>query len=215
MQNKSRQLWREMWRRLSSPGGLTEICEDYALLRLVAEYCQPRRFYHTTDHIEHCIAEFDEARHLAANPTEVEFALWFHDAVYDPMKKDNEEQSVLFALEIGRECGVSEDFLQRVGALIMETKHSSIPDNDDGQLIVDIDLAILGQPDEAFDKYEENIRKEYSFVPEDVFKVRQAEILQSFLDRPSIYYIEFFRQKYEAQARRNLQRSIQKLKSPG
>ncbi len=203
-----------MWRRLRSPSGLTETYEDYALIRLVAEYYQPGRFYHTMDHIEHCIAEFDGARHLAMRPAEVEFALWFHDAIYDPLKKDNEEQSVLFALEIGRECGVPEDFLQRVGALIMETKHPSLPDNDDGRLIVDIDLAILGQPEDVFDKYEENIRKEYSFVPEDVFRSKRAEILHSFLDRPSIYCTEFFRKKYEVQARRNLQRSIQKLKSP-
>ncbi|MEK7640778.1 MAG: N-methyl-D-aspartate receptor NMDAR2C subunit [Patescibacteria group bacterium] len=212
MQKKSLKLWEELWQRIGSDD--LSLASTSALIIILAEYQAAGRFYHTFTHVENCIAEFQKARHLADDPDVVEFALWFHDVVYNPVLRNNEEESAKFAMEIGDEAGISKEFLQRVAALIMATKHAEIPDFDDGRLIVDIDLAILGQSEEVFDKYEEDIREEYSWVREDVFRSGRAEILQSFLDRHSIYCTQFFSDKYEAQARRNLTLSIEKLKHP-
>ena len=78
----------------------------------------------------------------------------------------------------------------------------------DEALLVDVDLAIRGRPEARFDLYERQIREEYAWVPEDVFRQKRGEILRGFLGRPSIYQTEAFRAKYEAQARRNLARSL-------
>ena len=40
------------------------------------------------------------------------------------------------------------------------TTHRAEPDDDDGRVILDVDLAILGQPRDAFDAYERAIREE-------------------------------------------------------
>lgn len=77
--------------------------------------------------------------------------------------------------------------------------------------MVDLDLMILGSSEAKFDAYEVGIRQEYAWVSEEDFRFHRAKILQSFLDRPSIYYTERFREKYEARARANLERSIKKL----
>lgn len=168
---------------------------------LKARYAEPHRRYHTLEHVEHCLREFDPRQ--AREPEAVELAIWFHDAVYDTRRSDNEERSAELLLSLLPEA-------TRAGELVLATKHhgASTPDE---ALLVDVDLAILGQPEERFDLYERQIREEYGWVPEDVFRAKRAGILQAFLDRPFIYRTELFRAKYEEAARRNLLRSKRSL----
>ncbi|HWP61773.1 MAG TPA: hypothetical protein VN495_04180, partial [Candidatus Paceibacterota bacterium] len=91
------------------------------------------------------------------------------------------------------------------------TKHKAVPDSADGRRFVDIDLSILGQPPDVFEIYEFGIRREYERVSLRLFREKRAEILQRFLDRPSIFLTPHFRHKYERQARDNLLRSIAQL----
>ena len=95
----------------------------------------------------------------------------------------------------------------------MATKHSESPTDPDVQLLVDIDLSILGQSEEKFDEYELQVRKEYEWVSEGAFVTGRSAILKSFLNRPTIYSTQFFRNKYEAQARRNIDRSLSRLRT--
>ena len=172
---------------------------------LVRRYAEPHRAYHTMQHIEECLAEFERARHLAADPAAVELALWYHDAVYNPLASDNEERSAKLAIE-----GLTDTtFARRVEDLILATKHRVEPTDPDAQLLADIDLSILGQRWERFAEYETQIRKEYAMVPEPIFKVKRAEILRSFLDRARIYSTPFFRDRLEVQARANLKRTLE------
>jgi predicted metal-dependent HD superfamily phosphohydrolase len=71
---------------------------------------------------------------------------------------------------------------------------------------------VLGKPEKEFDAYEVGIRKEYDWVPLADFCTGRSKILQSFINRPSIYLTEIFRDKYESAARKNLERSIKRLK---
>jgi predicted metal-dependent HD superfamily phosphohydrolase len=80
------------------------------------------------------------------------------------------------------------------------------------RLLVDIDLSILGATPERFDEYEVQVRQEYAWVPGPLFRRKRGEILQAFLVRPSIYSMPWFRQRLEAQARSNLQRSVARLR---
>ena len=81
----------------------------------------------------------------------------------------------------------------------------------DQKLIVDLDLAILGKSAEEFDAYEANIRKEYNDIPEDQFRKGRSDILETFLNKPAIYYTDYFMNKYQLTAVVNLRRSIGRL----
>jgi predicted metal-dependent HD superfamily phosphohydrolase len=198
--------WSLLWLDLGARGNPESVYD------LLAErYAEPQRAYHTLTHVAHCLDELEAARHLAAQPNQVEMALWFHDAVYDPKAKDNERSSAELCQQIMEEAGLSGAFGQAVTELILVTQHHEAPDEPDARLLVDIDLAILGQSVEIFDRYEENIRREYHFVPPDRYRLGRSAILRGFLDRPAIFATAFFQQRFESQARANLERSLENL----
>jgi predicted metal-dependent HD superfamily phosphohydrolase len=176
--------------------------------RLTKAHAEPQRFYHNQQHIAECLAEFDQARELAMDPTAVEFALWFHDAVYDPKAGDNEEQSAALSKECLNSLGANHKFSEHVAFLIMATKSHEVGISIDAAVMVDVDLSILGRDTKRFFEYEEQIRKEYQWVPQLVFASKRAEILKRFLSRERIFATDWFRNKYEKQARLNLEASI-------
>jgi predicted metal-dependent HD superfamily phosphohydrolase len=200
--------WLDLWRRIGASG------DGRAVFSKVTEaYEQRHRFYHNSEHIEECLNEFRAAESQAGERrNEIEMALWLHDFVYDPTRNDNEQLSAVFAREICREGELPADFGPRVDDLIMATRHAEEPCGAAAQLVVDIDLSILGKPADRFWRYEHDVRREYLFVPEDVFRTKRAEILEGFLRREVIYHTELFRQRYEKQARENLAASIAALR---
>ena len=179
---------------------------------LSARYGEPHRAYHTIEHIAHCLDELDEVRPLAADPVAVEMALWYHDAVYDPRSGDNEARSADLARTAAASMGLAGERGERVAGLILVSAHTALANDPDAGLFADIDLSILGRPSAVFAEYERRVRREYSWVPEREFRAARSAILQSFLDRPSIYATSHFRGKYEELARLNLSVSLKQLR---
>jgi predicted metal-dependent HD superfamily phosphohydrolase len=178
--------------------------------QVVERYSEPHRHYHSARHLDECFSHFREIGQLAAHPAEVELALWFHDAIYEPRRHDNEERSADWARASALAAGVPAPSADRVHALIMVTRHDALPESVDEQVLVDIDLSILGAPPARFDEYEREVRAEYAWVPELLFRAKRKEILQAFLDRAAIYHTAPMRERLEAQARANLARSLAK-----
>lgn len=79
-------------------------------------------------------------------------------------------------------------------------------------MLVDADLAILGAEPARFEEYEADIRQEYRWVPSFLYRRKRRALLREFLERPAIFCTAGFRQKYEAAARRNLERSLEALR---
>nr|CBA27394.1 hypothetical protein Csp_A02060 [Curvibacter putative symbiont of Hydra magnipapillata] len=175
---------------------------------LLAAYSEPHRHYHSTQHLAECLQGFEAVSHLAQRPAEVALALWFHDAVYDVQRHDNEAQSADWARQALTTAGVQADVAERVYELVMATRHTSVPAAGDAQLLVDIDLSILGAEAQRFAQYEQQIRAEYAFVPEDLFRTKRKEVLQSFAERPRIYNTDHFHAALEVRARANLARAV-------
>lgn len=197
--------WQETWERLrlTAPPGL--------LAELTARYAEPHRAYHTQQHLEECFAALAPAASLAGRLGEVELALWFHDAIYDTRAPDNEARSADWARASLLTAGADAETAERVHALVLATSHRAAPDEADAQLLVDVDLAILGAGEPRFAEYERQIRQEYAWVPEEIFRERRARVLASFLDRPAIYSTAHFSSRLETHARANLRRSLVQL----
>jgi len=183
---------------------------------LVVLYSEPGRHYHNLAHIQHCIRELEEfavspeAQRLEKqnliNFVQLELAIWFHDAVYDPRSKSNEENSAELAGITIQRMNANSSAVRR---LIHCTKHgTTVAGTVDEHVMLDIDLAILGRPAPEYREYSKNIRLEYDFVDADVYRTARSTILQSFLDRPFIYTTEYFRSKYETQARANIEEEL-------
>jgi predicted metal-dependent HD superfamily phosphohydrolase len=145
----------------------------------------------------------------------VEGAIWFHDVIYDPTRGDNEERSADLAVQALQKMGADEQSVAAVKGLILDTRHVAPAASADGRLLVDIDLSILGRPADEFDTYEQAIRREYAYVPDEAFASGRARILRGFLAREWIYATELFRERYEMAARENLRRSLARLESSG
>ena len=200
--------WLETWRKLG-------VADSAALRRLysdvVGRYSEPHRHYHTSQHLAECFEKVQDIISLAQHSAEVNIGLWFHDAIYDTHRHDNEERSATWARDAALEFGVSAESAQRIYDLIMFTRHAAEPVGIDAQVLVDADLSILGASPSRFQEYEEQVRMEYEWVPEDMFRSARAGILKEFLRRPHLFCTARFRERYEAQARRNLEASLASL----
>ena len=198
------------WLRLMQSLQLPESMDTFDALR--SAYNEKQRYYHTAAHIDDCLERLDEAVELADRPAEIEIALWFHDAVYKPMRSDNEERSADWARDFLLSGEADSNTANRVHGYIMDTCHEASPGAGDAALLVDIDLSILGRDAATFDRFEQNVRREYKWVPGPMFRRKRAEILESFLVRDTIYATAYFHNRYEASARRNLENAIAALR---
>ncbi|MBI4154794.1 hypothetical protein HY498_01770 [Candidatus Woesearchaeota archaeon] len=205
MQNKDR--WTEFFKRIHARGNPEEYYSKILLC-----YSDERRKYHTIEHIDSCLDEFRKVYHLAEHPNELEMAIWMHDAVLDIRSINNEELSAGMAIAISNNMGMKKEFCDLVRRIILATKHKHHPSDIESQLMADIDLAIFGKSKKEFNDYEDKIRQEYESVYKETFRIERIKILQIFIDRQYIYCTDFFRQKYENRAIRNLKRSIKRLK---
>jgi len=200
--------WQTTWKELGLSVTPT-LLRDYE--DLIARYSEPHRKYHTVRHLAECFTKLAEIRSCAEHPAEVEVALWFHDAIYEPSSNANEAKSAELASSKIQIAGGSLECIKRVSTLIMATQHAAVPQSEDANVLVDVDLAILGESAERFDEYEIQVREEYSWVPEFIFQRERKRILREFLARPAIFNTALFRERYESRARDNLQRSISRL----
>ena len=198
--------WRNVWREL----GASEV-DELLFHQLVSAYSEPHRKYHTTQHLEECFAHLDRVRAEAERADEVELALWFHDAFYDTQRKDNEKRSAEWARESALAAGLSGEQANRIHELILVTMHDAVPSGRDAAVLVDVDLSILGAAAARFDEYELQIKEEYAWVPESLYKKARRQVLLGFLDRERIFSTAYFREHHEAQARENLARSLERL----
>jgi predicted metal-dependent HD superfamily phosphohydrolase len=199
----------ERWQALMHALGLPESTEMF--LALSKAYREPHRHYHTQAHIGDCLEKFDQLRDQASNPNAVELALWFHDAIYDPYRADNEQKSADWAARFLRDGNAPGDFVEQVCLLILATRHAVVPADADTAILIDVDLSILGADTSRYDAFEAEIRREYRWVPLFLYRQKRAAILQSFLQRPRIFASDLFHARYESPARGNLRAAIDRL----
>ena len=208
-----RQRFEQLWSRCTRNGSR----QDAGALHgeVVAYYSEPHRRYHTPEHVEHCLDQFDEARDLMDSPDAVELAVWYHDVIYDVGASDNELMSARLFQERAR--GEFDDALiEQVYDLIMVTVHNQVePETPDQGYMVDIDLSSFGLPWDRFLRDSVAVREEFPHLSDAEFYPRQRHFLQSLLDREAFCYTDFFRGRHEERARSNISQYLEKLTRQG
>lgn len=179
---------------------------------LEPRYTEPHRAYHTFEHILSCLDLYE--KYVPANVLyreSIELAIWFHDLVYSTSSSDNEEQSANIMETEALKCGFDPQLIKVAKEMILATKQHEPDTRIAMGYFLDIDMSILGSDPDTYDRYEKNIRKEYDWVSEDMFKNGRMMLLKSFLAMDWIYNTKKFRQLYEGQARENIKRAMAAL----
>lgn len=180
---------------------------------LIARYGEPHRRYHTLTHIEDCLAQVAASTDFSIEQRSLmDAAIWFHDAIYDATRNDNEAESARLAVERLSAAGIEQTFIDEISRLILLTAgHSVQPGDVVGARLVSIDLSILGAEPDRYDAYAAAIRYEYAHVPEPLYRAGRAAVMERFLEIPALYADPEWATRYEAKARDNIAREIASL----
>jgi predicted metal-dependent HD superfamily phosphohydrolase len=192
--------------------GLDELPD--LLPELAARYTEPHRAYHGIDHIAalaRLFVEVDRGPTWHA-PLEVQLAILFHDAIYEPGRPDNEDRSADLATSMLRDRPIAARVdVTHVDAMIRATKtHDRLTDPNDHDLahFIDTDMSILGAPPPVYDAYAQAVRREFSAIPDALFNQGRETFLKKQLTRESLFHTPWFRARFDAQARANLEREL-------
>lgn len=199
-----------LWKRIKCDGEANN-----AYKNLMNKYSESHRYYHTILHITNGLNEIwnraiDDEKY---NLDKVEFAWWYHDSIYDKQSRVNEMRSAIYAKSVCEKCLLEDSFTNAIYELIIDTAHNRIPNTYDGKFICDIDLLIFTADKNIFNEYENNIRKEYSWVDNNVYLIARKNILNKFYNKfgqtTSAYYT--LNESYDFKAARNLTYMLEQL----
>lgn len=199
--------------------------------QILSEYYNaPHRHYHTLRHVAFLLNEWQKHQDQLINADMVALAIYYHDIIYEPLRKDNEYQSALFFADNFASV-LSQQQIQVVMSLIeMTAKHSldsqriddEIQDDlypkiqqfkADAALFLDMDLSILGMPWVQYKAYAKAVRLEYIQIESAQYQQGRKQVLQRLLAKPYLYLTSYYRQTHEQQARQNIQQELQVLAS--
>jgi predicted metal-dependent HD superfamily phosphohydrolase len=171
---------------------------------VVAAWSEPHRRYHDLAHLAAVLGIVGELAPAATDPDAVRLAAWYHDVVYDPTRDDNERISAARA-RAGLRGLVDEARLAEVERLVLLTAgHDPEPDDADGAVLCDADLAVLASPPAAYAAYASAIREEYGHLSDEVFAAGRADVLERLLALPALYRLPAVAARWTAPARANL-----------
>ncbi|MFC1696849.1 hypothetical protein ACFL1H_00800 [Nanoarchaeota archaeon] len=193
--------WLRLLERIGAKGNYLTFYD-----KIVQPYSDPNRFYHNINHVMDMLLEFKQVKDKLNNPDAVEYAIWSHDCVYEVGNngKSNEQRSADIAVEVCKELSIEDDFANNVKDLVLATEYGFVNElNDDQKYFVDMDLAVLGKPKLKYLKYLFNVRNEYQMYGTNEFTLGRHSFMSKEFDGP-IYNTEYFRNKYENQAKINL-----------
>lgn len=167
--------------------------------------------YHKRLHAIDCSNELYKIKHLLDNPDVVECALLFHDIVYDPISKTNEEDSAALAEKMLTQRWLPKEFIEKIKKLILATKHTDTPTDNDTQYIMDIDMSIIGKNPRIYNQYIKDVRMEYYMYSDDQFRNWREKFLWSLIKKDGIYHTEYFQHMYEHSAQKNILQELMEL----
>ncbi|WP_052248571.1 HD domain-containing protein [Chryseobacterium taiwanense] len=180
-------------------------------IEIEKNYSQKSRHYHNLDHLENMFSELDFIKNDISDYSNISFSVFYHDVIYDASSKSNEEKSADFAKVRLQQLGFQEQDISQVYHQILATKTHQISEDKDLNYLLDADLSVLGKNWETYMNYTQKIRKEYSIYPDFLYKPGRKKVLKHFLAMENIFKTDYFMEKYEEQAKKNIQWEIDNL----
>lgn len=196
------------WTAIFDELGLAGDPEVHAELR--RRYSETSRSFHTLHHVAECLDLFDQVRDQCEHPQEVELAIWFMAAYRDVRRADNELRSAEWAQQVMQAAGAPADVVEAIYHLVLATAADVELTTPDEALLVDISRSILGARPTRFSAYERQLRSEYRHLPQHLYQGIRKKALRDWLESPRIYRTDWFHQRFEAQARTNLQGALRR-----
>jgi predicted metal-dependent HD superfamily phosphohydrolase len=173
----------EHWTQLAgdSPTSRTEWAA------VVGAWSEPHRRYHDLAHLAAVLGLVGELAGAADDPDAVRLAAWYHDVAYDPQRTDNEEVSAARA-RAGLRGLVPDARVDEVERLVLLTAgHDPAPDDANGAVLCDADLAVLAGPPDAYAAYASAVREEYGHLSDEEFTTGRIAVLEHLLALPALY----------------------------
>lgn len=173
-------------------------------------YTGKKRYYHNLSHIEALYQLLLNNRSSIHNWDVVLFSLFYHDIVYNVLKKNNEQKSADIAVKRLNEIGFPGGHIELCFSQIIATSKHLLSDDKDTNIFTDADLSVLGKETAVYDEYCKQIRKEYSIFPDFVYIPGRKKVINHFLQMERIFKTDIFFNQYEQQAKENLYRELNK-----
>jgi len=178
-------------------------------------YTAKDRHYHNIRHIYRMCKLWLKYKNKMSDPDAVFFAIIYHDIIYNPKKKNNEEASAMFFHKLATKKSFKSElsFLTKVRSLIVATKHGDklsvlMSDSKDCAFLLDFDLEILGTEHlDVYDWYKSGVRKEYKMYSNKIYNNGRKSFLEAFLKKEKIYLTKEFKRR-EKRAKINLHNEI-------
>ena len=153
---------------------------------VIAAWSEPHRRYHDLTHLA-AVLGLVAALPGAADPDAVRLAAWYHDVAYDPQRTDNEQLSAARA-RVGLRGLVPDARVDEVERLVLLTAgHDPAPDDANGAVLCDADLAVLAGPPNAYATYASAVRQEYRHLSDAEFTAGRIAVLEHLLGLPALY----------------------------
>jgi predicted metal-dependent HD superfamily phosphohydrolase len=154
---------------------------------VVAAWSEPHRRYHDLAHLAAVLGLVGELSGSADDADAVRLAAWYHDIVYEPERTDNEQVSAGRA-RAGLRGLVPDARVDEVERLVLLTAgHDPAPDDANGAVLCDADLAVLAGPPDAYAAYASAVREEYGQLSDEEFTTGRIAVLEHLLALPALY----------------------------
>jgi predicted metal-dependent HD superfamily phosphohydrolase len=174
-------------------------------------YTATTRYYHTLEHLNNLVSQLTEVKNNITNWDAILFSLYYHDIIYNSQQKDNEEKSAEFAKMHMLQLQVPIEIIEYCITVILATKSHTTSIDNSTNYFLDADLSILGLSWHLYQAYFKNIRSEYAIYPDDMYTEGRKKVLQFFLKMERIYKTDYFYNKFEITAKKNLQNEFKLL----
>lgn len=182
---------------------------DALFLDLLDRWGEEHRKYHSRTHLLAVLEALDLLTEPEDPPRTVTLAAWFHDAIYNGIAGQDEEESAILAEERLRQAGLPETEVEEVARLVRLTSdHRPEPGDSDGALLCDADLSVLGGEPEEYGRYLAAVREDYAHISDADFAAGRAAVVRHLLELEPLFHTERAKELWLEAARRNLQSEL-------